>query len=116
MMPVRQKRKKPLRKSQTFWRIGTHCPQPHGGGTTPTKPERDYRRNLAGPCERKGNHGLKSPWRLGQRMVCLRVGEALSDPTGGALPALPPIPHFAGRGAVMGGEGERALTGHPPAS
>jgi hypothetical protein len=64
MMPVRQKRKT-AKKSPNIWRIGTHCPQPHGGGTDTYEARADYRRNLPGPCERKGNHGLKSLRRLG---------------------------------------------------
>jgi hypothetical protein len=62
MMPVRQKRKKTAKGSrQTFYQ--THCPQPHGGGQDhelsrlPAQSGRDH--------AAQGNHGLKSPRRLG---------------------------------------------------
>jgi hypothetical protein len=54
MMPVRQKRKNCQGSRQTFWRTGTHCPQPHGGGTDTYEARADYRRNLAGTMRAQG--------------------------------------------------------------
>jgi hypothetical protein len=64
MMPFAKNEKNRQGSRQTFWRIRTRCPQPHGGQDT-YEARADYRRNLAGTMRAQGNHGLKSPRRLG---------------------------------------------------
>jgi hypothetical protein len=104
MMPVRQN-EKPLKSpnilayrnalSATTWRRNG----------TPTKPEQTTGAIWPGPCERKGNHGLKSPRRVGgsewsAQVLVRRYRTPLAEP---AWPRF--ILHLAG-GVVME-EGER---------
>jgi hypothetical protein len=65
MMPV-QKKKKPPRKSPNIlaYRNALSATTWRRNGT-PTKPEQTTGAIWPGPCERKGNHGLKRQWRLG---------------------------------------------------
>jgi hypothetical protein len=65
MMPVRQKRKNRQGSRQTFWRIERPSATTWRRNGTPTKPEQTTGAIWPGPCERKGNHGLESPRRLG---------------------------------------------------
>jgi hypothetical protein len=66
MMPVRQKNeKKPPRKSPNIFGVSTPLSQPWRRNGTPTEPEQTTGAIPAGTTPTQGNHGLKSPRRLG---------------------------------------------------
>jgi hypothetical protein len=108
MMPVRQKNEKNHQGSrQTFWRIERTGPQPWRRNGTPTKPDSRLPAHLAGTMRAQGNHGLKSPRRLGAanglpvKVLVRRYRTPLAEPTGPRF-----IPHLRG-GVVMEGKGKR---------
>jgi hypothetical protein len=113
MMPF-AKTKNRWRSRQTFWRI-ERTPQNHIAEErdTPTRSPSRLRRNLAGTRQRKGNHGLKSPRRLGatewSARALVSARHSLAEPTGPA-----PSPHFCGGGCDGEGKG-KGPDGHPPA-